>query len=161
MNAKSERSYRWLFWLVAVLGFVGDQASKYGIFSLLYPDGRQGTHEILGGVEAEFDTLRGRIEGHIDVLPNAFQLIAQYTGQYESGDGLGARLRTLSSDMLPRVNHGALFGLGGRNEKGNDANTLFAVVSLVAAAAIVFWSTRPLARSDRFLCLSLGLILAG
>src|SRR5262249_48937460 len=38
---------------------------------------------------------------------------------------------------------------------------LFAIVSVAAALAIIYWSSRTLAARDRFLCLALGLILAG
>ena len=44
---------------------------------------------------------------------------------------------------------------------GASANTVFAVISLLAAAAIVYWSWhRSLAR-DWTLCAALGLILGG
>ena len=41
------------------------------------------------------------------------------------------------------------------------ANYIFAGVSLLAAAAIIWWSVRPSAARDKILCFSLGLILAG
>src|SRR5262249_57081157 len=91
--------------------------------------------------------------------PGAFQLLAQFTGQTEPGDSSLAALRTWSGDMLPKVNHGVLFGLGG--EYRSLANGLFAVVSLLAASAIMYWSTRPGTARDRWLCTALGLILAG
>ena len=35
---KAERSYRWLFWGLVLLGLVADQGSKYGVFAWLYPE---------------------------------------------------------------------------------------------------------------------------
>src|SRR5205814_10527463 len=61
--------------------------------------------------------------------------------------------------VLPRVNHGALFGLG--QDYQVYANTFFAVVSVAAAAAIAAWSLRRETARDRWLCTALGLILAG
>ena len=60
---------------------------------------------------------------------------------------------------MPKVNQGALFGLGGEYKK--YANSIFAVVSIVAALSIIFWSTRPSTARDGALCAALGLILAG
>jgi len=135
----NDRSYAWLFWGVAILCLALDQASKYWIFSHLYNDGRGGA---------------------IEIIPDMFKLVAQYTNppQQETGDGLGARLRTVSGDVLPGVNRGALFGVGGGSPSGNN---FFAIISVVAALAIIYWSRRPLAARDRWLCLALGLILAG
>ena len=60
---------------------------------------------------------------------------------------------------MPRVNHGALFGLGGSWKGG--ANGLFAVVSVAAAVAILVWGTRPGPARERWLSGALGLILGG
>jgi lipoprotein signal peptidase len=68
-------------------------------------------------------------------------------------------LQTWSAPDLPRVNHGALFGLG--NDKKEDANRIFAVISVVAALAIIVWTSRRAAAADRWLCAALGLILGG
>jgi signal peptidase II len=140
MTPKPERSYAWVCWTLAVLGFALDQASKYGIFAHLYNEGAG---------------------GRIEIIPGAFDLIAEYppTPVREEGRGLFARLRTISGEFLPRVNQGALFGLG--NDSGHNANQIFALVSIAAALAILFWSTRPATARDRLLCMSLGLILAG
>src|SRR5262249_62262574 len=61
---------------------------------------------------------------------------------------------------LPRVNTGALFGetFGLPPEY---SNTAFAIISLLAAAAIIYWSTQPSLARDWWLCAALGLILAG
>jgi signal peptidase II len=137
MNSVDQpRSHIWVFWGVALLGLALDQWTKYGIFAHLANNG----------------------EGdRIELIPGAFRLVADYEipKRKETGNNLMARLRTLSGEYIPRVNTGALFGMG------RDGNALFALVSIAAAAAIVFWSTRPHTRGDRLLNLSLGLILAG
>lgn len=133
--SQTERSYRWLFWTLALAGFAVDQASKYGIFYGLYTNGQ---------------------ESKIPLLEGKFELSTQYlVGQHDSGEGLLHLLRTLGGDTLPYVNTGALFGMG------RDSNLLFALVSIAAAVAILAWSMRPAAGRDRFLSLALGLILAG
>ena len=76
-----------------------------------------------------------------------FQLVAQFESQ-ESG---GPR--------VPHVNQGALFGF--LRDHKTLANSGFAVISLLAAAAIIYWSTHQHTASDRWLCAALGLILAG
>jgi len=133
------RSHAMLFWMLAFIGFSVDQASKYGIFAYLYNDGAG---------------------GRIEIIPGAFDLIAQFTTEHEAVNGLMSRLRTVSGDTLPRVNQGALFGLGS-GDKDQNANQLFALVSIAAAIAIIYWSTRPNTARDGLLCVSLGLILAG
>jgi lipoprotein signal peptidase len=140
MSHPADRSYQWLFWLLALVGLGLDQATKYGVFRWLYNDGL--------GAEAT-------------VIPGAFKLVAQYTGEQETADGPWAWLRTISGATLPKVNHGALFGIGGRNDRGQSGNIVFGLVSILAAGVIVFWSSRPATRRDAFLSSSLGLILAG
>jgi lipoprotein signal peptidase len=140
----AESSYRWLFWSLALLGFAGDQASKYIVFQRLY----------------EIATPYGPgSKGEVDIIPGAFKLLAQFTFDRDAGDDIFSPLRTWSGDVLPQVNRGALFGLGGTN--GGDANTLFAIVSVLAAVAIIWWSLRKNTGRERFLCLALGLILGG
>jgi signal peptidase II len=139
----AERSYRKLFWTLAAAGLVFDQASKYGVFRWLY-NGGQGDDRA--------------------VVPGVFELLARFTR--EPG---GTSLRTWGGEMLPQVNNGALFGLqlpvwlidwlGGTSEAWS--NRFFAVVSLAAAAAIAWWSSRPSARRELGLSAALGLILAG
>jgi signal peptidase II len=57
MSTQAERSYRWLFWSLALIGLTIDQASKYSVFAWL-DDGRRGEiHEVVSGVfqlEARF-----------------------------------------------------------------------------------------------------------
>jgi lipoprotein signal peptidase len=133
----TQRSFRWLFWAFALGGIALDQVSKYGVFRWLYNDG-QGDQW--------------------NVFPGVFRLVAHFSGDRDPGGPLTA-LRTLSGPILPTVNQGALFGLGNRWE--GSANLIFTVISLVAAVAIVYWSTRRATARDWLLCSSLGLILAG
>ena len=60
---------------------------------------------------------------------------------------------------MPRVNHGALFGMGG-DHKGT-ANGIFATVSAVAAVAILVWGMRRNTAREKWLMVALGLILGG
>ena len=142
------KSYRWLFWTLAVGGLILDQSSKYLIFRALY--------------DAESE--RG---GEVSLVDGVFKLEANYVEDpripkfWSTEDGLLTRLRTWSSNHIPVVNHGALFGIGGRDDKGHDLNQLFAIISVAAALCIAFFSTRPGIAQDRFLCFALGLILAG
>jgi lipoprotein signal peptidase len=147
----THRSYRGLFWALALAGLLLDQGTKYGVFWWLYD---------------------GSSVGECSLIPGAFQLTAHYT---DTGG--------------PHVNKGALFGLGQERETAAHrffswlggqlngvagwvglhpqldgtmtSNGFFALISLLAAAAIVAWSTRPAAARDRLLCAALGLILAG
>jgi lipoprotein signal peptidase len=75
-----------------------------------------------------------------------FQLVAQYDA---GPDGT----------KVPHVNHGALFGF--LRQHKTLANLGFAVISLLAATAIVLWSLQKTTAQDRWLCAALGLILAG
>src|SRR5262249_31613846 len=54
---------------------------------------------------------------------------------------------------------GALFGF--LRDHGRLANRLFAIISVVAAAAILYWATRDGTARDWTLSAALGLILAG
>lgn len=138
MTAQTDRNYRWLLWLLVVLGFCLDQGSKYLVFKKLYNGGHGGEYVLVPGV---------------------FKLLAQYTDVAEEGDSALTSLRTWSGAYRPKVNHGALFGF--LNNHITLANCLFAVVSFGAAIAIGFWTTRPSAAQDGILCSALGLILAG
>lgn len=114
----TERSFRGLFWALALLGLLADQGSKYAVFRWLQDD-----------------------VPHL-VVPGWFQLEAHHD----------------SKTGAPVVNQGALFGLG---RDHGFANALFAAVSVLAAGAIIYWSTRRAAVRDWVLCAALGLILAG
>jgi lipoprotein signal peptidase len=138
----AQRSFRGWLLLLALLGIVLDQSSKYVVFRWLY---RHPTH---------YST--SQHAGAYELVPGAFRLLAQFT--YET-DPTNNPLVTWSSEQLPRVNHGALFGLGG--EHTNWANRFFATISVLAALGIVAWSYRRSTASDRLLCCALGLILGG
>lgn len=142
MSSPVGRTYRRMFFLLALFGFLADQTTKYGIFAYLYNDGRG---------------------GHIEVIHDLFNITADYTNPpiKDSGESPLSFLRTISGPVLPQLNHGALFGIGNRNEHGIDGNSLFTLVSLVAAVVILIWANRPVPASDRFLAMSLGLVLAG
>jgi lipoprotein signal peptidase len=154
-----ERSYRGLLWTLAVLGTTLDQVSKYGVFKWLYHD----------AVEQI-----GHSASYV-IVPGVFELLAQFTDKSETGPGLLAWLRTGSGPLLPKVNHGALFGFGDKPphaffatlstwlglEPATLANGIFAAVSLLAVVAIAYWSTRRSTTSDWSLCTALGLIMAG
>jgi signal peptidase II len=132
------QSYRGLLWGLALIAFLGDQSTKYGVFYAL----ADGNHEARRAI-----------------FPGAFELLVQFTGERDRGDGALSRLRSMSGDEMPRVNHGALFGMA--SERGYLANNVFAGISLLAAVAIIFWSTRQSLAQDLLLCTALGLILGG
>jgi len=140
MNMKANRSYRLLFWLLALVGFTADQISKYGVFAWLYDE--------------------ERLEGSIVVIPGAFEIVAKFTTEKETGNSLLAFLRTISAPHLPYVNQGALGGTT-LQFSPSSANFVFGIVSILAAVGIIFWSTRKRTAGDRYLCFALGLILGG
>lgn len=139
----ADRTYRWLLVTLAVIGLSADLASKYGVFKWLYRDG-----SLVGGIGNEHD-----------VVPGWFKFIAQFDPDTPTWNCRCSALQTWSAPVMPRVNHGALFGLGGSQKGG--ANGFFAVVSVLAAVAIVIWGTRRHTASERGLMAALGLILGG
>jgi signal peptidase II len=149
-HLNAERSFRGLLWGLSLFGATLDQVTKYGVFKWL--------HDNPG--ENGFVSREGIVtQGERVVVPGAFKLLAQFTGYPEQGTGILATLRTLNLNASPKVNQGALFGLGG--EYAHLANAAFAGVSIVAAFAILYWSTRRTTARDWSLCAALGLILAG
>jgi lipoprotein signal peptidase len=137
-----DRSYRGLFWGLTLGGALVDQISKYGVFQWLYPVNPRVP-------EVKFPLVEG-----------VFEVVTQFTGAPETGGGPLGVLRRLGGDTLPKVNPGACFGWA-FTLPPETSNLLFALVSIVAAAAIVFWALRPAVRHDRGLLTALGLILAG
>jgi lipoprotein signal peptidase len=93
------------------------------------------------------------------VVPGWFELIAQFDAEAPLCDCGFSALQTWSAPIMPRVNHGALFGMGG--SKKGAANGFFAVVSAVAATAILVWGLRRSTAREKWLMVALGLILAG
>jgi signal peptidase II len=156
-----ERSFRWLLWTLVLVGASLDQASKYVVFKMAW-DARV---RASGESDAQRETEAARWlyrdsdgSSYYVLVPGAFQLLGQFSKD-EAPANILSPLRTWSSDKLPKVNKGALFGLGGQYNQ--YANGIFALVSIVAALAIIFWSTRPSTARDAALCAALGLILAG
>jgi len=138
------RSYRWLFWTLAIAGFTIDQASKYIVF--------QHFHEQL--------VPEGRQELGFELIPDAFSIVANFTGDKEEGTGVLPFLRSLGGDHLPYLNRGALWGLG-NGPDGQNGNAIFAVISVIAAIVILAWNQRSKGSQDLFLTIALGLILGG
>ena len=133
------RSYRWLTVTLALVGLTADQASKYGVFRWLYqPNAYHGRREVVEGwfrLTAEFD-------------PTVPPCDCGFNG-----------LQTWSAPVMPRVNHGALFGIGGEHK--GTANQVFAAVSILAVVGIAVWVSRRSTAADGWLCAALGLILGG
>src|ERR1700730_14133665 len=126
-----ERNYRMLLWTLALVGIGLDQTTKYGMFAWLKERPQQ---------------LHTASVFHINNgLGFAFQ--ARHTYDKETGN------------YLPQVNSGALNGW--LIEYKESANTGFAIISLVAALAIIWWSFKPATARNCWLCIALGLILAG
>ena len=144
-----ERSFRVFLWSLAFLGLAADQASKYGVFSWL--------HEVPTHAYALFQTEPvSRTLTVVPFDPDPVQRMSQrgffLEVAFEAEPDANGR-------PVPHVNHGALFGFG-RNYK-TLANGIFALISFFAAVAIVLWSSYRTTASDRWLCVALGLILAG
>ncbi len=122
--------------------------------------------------------------GRYDVIPGWFGFIAQYNPPLRTDSDKDWRegLQTASAPKMPHVNRGALFGMGANQGGANDpnltpdqrlaelrnaeqqaetANTLFAVISLIAAGGICVWTVLRGKRADAWICAALGLILGG
>lgn len=138
----ADRTYRWLLISLAVFGLTADLASKYGVFRWLYRGGEYADKSGTGNESV--------------VVPGYFKLIAQFDAQTPAGD---CACRSWSAPVMPRVNHGALFGIGG--SKKGTANGIFAAVSVAAAVAILVWGMRRATARERGLMAALGLILGG
>ncbi len=138
----AQKSYRALLVVLALTGALLDQTSKYSVFSWLNHD------------SARYDAVRNM--GSFTFDKDWFEFLVQYTKDPVAS---GNVLQSFSSDQMPRVNKGALFGLLNNHE--GLANGLFAFISVLAGVAIVGWSFRPNTARDRLLCSALGLILAG
>ncbi len=134
-----QRSFRWLTLTLALAALAADQGTKYGIFRWLYHDGAD--------------------RGEREVVEGWFRLTAEFDPSVKPCDCGFSRLQTWSAPTMPRVNHGALFGL--LQEHKGVANQLFAAVSILAAAGILVWVSRRATAADGWLCAALGLILGG
>jgi signal peptidase II len=141
----ADRTYRWLLVSIAVAGFSVDQASKYGVFRWLY-DNPSAQDQVPNSFSRQ-------------VVDGWLELIAQFDPESPVCDCGFSGLQTWSAPVMPRVNHGALFGMGG--SKKGTANGFFAVVSAVAAIAILAWGLKRSTARERWLMVALGLILGG
>jgi lipoprotein signal peptidase len=141
--ANSQRFNRFLLYALAVLGVAADQSTKYGVFAWLY--------EVPGH---RFVLFRTTPEPEDEL--NGLALVSQF----EYSDGPDREILHYENGRpVPHVNHGALFGF--LRDRKTLANLAFASISLLAAGAIIVWSVRGTATTDRWLCAALGLILAG
>ena len=147
---------------LAVVGLGADLATKYGVFRWLYND-RQPIRDdrFESWMTAERWTKDGPqfiAGGRYDVLPGWFGLIAEYKVDTATNDWRKS-LQSYSAPLLPRVNEGALFGLGG--EYGREANATYAAVSGLAALGILIWVFWPGRQIAWWVAVALGLILGG
>jgi lipoprotein signal peptidase len=144
-----ERSYRVVMWSLAFLGLLLDQGSKYGVFAWL--------HGVESRTYAIFQT---------EPVRRSFSVVPADPDLWQSTQWRGFFLAAafepddeVTGRAVPHVNHGALFGF--LRDYKTLANGAFALISLLAAAAIIVWSYHRTTASDRWLCAALGLILAG
>ena len=166
-----KRSYRWLLILLAVAGLSLDQTTKYGVFRWLYNDHQTTSTGQLESWDFVKSWYPQRAEnppqhylwgGRYDVVPGWFGFYAQFTTEPERQpwQHQGRVLQTWSAPQMPYVNQGALFGMGGGNS-GAMWNTIFAIISLLAALGISTWALLRGKRADGWMCAALGLILGG
>src|SRR5262245_9499461 len=143
-----DRSFRVLLWCLAFLGLCADQATKYGVFAWL--------HGVESHTYAVFQT--EPVERHFTTVPedDPMDRVRQRGFFLEVAFEQAA---DANGKAVPHVNHGALFGF--LREHKSAANMTFAGISLLAAAAIMLWSLQKGTATDRWLCVSLGLILGG
>jgi signal peptidase II len=138
-NMADNRSFRGLLWTLAILGLALDLSSKYAVFRWM--------------------ATKSEYEREYVVVPGAFKLIAQFTREPLAVGTWRESLQAWNGPEMPRVNHGALFGLG--NSGATTSNGLFMIISVIAAVVIAVWSIRGTATRDGVLCGALGLILGG
>lgn len=164
----AKRSYRWLLVLLAVTGLAADQGTKYGVFRWLYNDRQPAAGgKLESWVTAKSwyaadggDDQRFLAGGRYDVVPGWFGFIAEFTSKPDRKPwpNRAEILQTWSAPEMPHVNEGALFGMGGSTGIGN---TIFAIISLIAALGISVWALLRGKRADGWMCAALGLILGG
>jgi len=157
------RTYRWLLLALAVAGASADLVSKYGMFRWLYNRGNPTRGDRFESWVFTKDWYGGRevylSGGRYNLIDGWFGFIAQFDPNAPLCDCGLDRLRTWSAPVMPRVNQGALFGMGGEH-KGR-ANGVFATVSLLAAVGILVWGMQRTTAREKWLMAALGLILGG
>jgi signal peptidase II len=129
--------HRVLFVSLAMFALVSDLSSKYIVFKWLYPEPNREQNIVNGW----------------------FKFTAQYDSEVKPSDGILRPLQTWSAPEMPYVNKGALFGLGGKYRE--LSNSLFALISGIAAIGITIWVFRTRVSQDAWLSASLGLIMGG
>jgi signal peptidase II len=157
------RTYRWLLLSLAVVGLTADLVTKYQVFRWLYHGGQsEDRPPFQSWVQAE----RWRdgqqmyvYGGRYNLIPGWFGFTADFDPTTPPCDCAFQKLQTWSAPMMPRVNHGALFGMGGEHK--GAANNIFAGVSVLAAIAILVWGMRRATAREKWLMAALGLILGG
>lgn len=143
------RTYRWLLLSLAVVGLTADLVTKYRVFRWLYNGGDYGAAPL-------------KAEGYgnsYDLVPGWFKFISQFDPDTPTCDCGFSGLQTWSAPIMPRVNHGALFGMGGEHK--GLANNVFAGISAAAAIAILIWGLQRKTAREKWLIAALGLILGG
>ncbi len=160
----ADRTYRWLLISLAVVGLAADQVSKYDVFRWLYnakaPVDEGRFQSWVPAKDWRTGEPMGLLTGgRYNVIDGWFGFIAQFDPNLPACNCTFEKLQTWSAPEMPRVNHGALFGMGGEH-KGR-ANSVFAVVSFAAAIAILVWGMRRSTAREKWLMASLGLILGG
>jgi signal peptidase II len=148
-----ERSYRVVLWSLAFLGLLLDQGSKYGVFAWLHGV-ESNTYALFQTepVARSFSVVPGEPDPRLRAALRAAQRGFFLEVEFEPDEDVAGR-------PVPHVNHGALFGF--LRDYKTAANLAFAAISLLAAVAIVVWSSQRTTAADRWLCAALGLILAG
>jgi signal peptidase II len=158
-----KRNYLWLFALLAFVGLTVDLWSKYAVFGWLYNGGiASPAPPVESWTELNRWTGDGKQYlpgGRRDVIPGWFGLIAEYKEREDVPMDGFTGLRAVSAPLMPRVNQGALFGMGG--EYQGTANKVYAVVSFLASVGIVLWAVYRGKRADAWTIVALGLILGG
>ncbi len=139
-----ERSYRFVLWALALFGLLLDQGSKYGVFAWLH--GVESNTYALFQAEPSKRYL-SEIPGEPDPWQRERQRGFFLRVSFEPGTNAAGR-------PIPHVNHGALFGF--LQDHKSLANGGFALISLLAAVAIIVWSNQRSTASDRWLCARAG-----
>ncbi len=162
-----KRNFIWVILALAVAGLAADQLSKYRVFSWLYNYGKaadakpfEANQEVEVWVKRNGQSGKEYLHGgRHDLWPGWFGFISQYSDQ-KAAPSWKQGLQTVSSPYLPRVNEGALFGIGGQ-EFGKTANLIYAIISGIAAVGIGVWTYFRGRQADLWICIALGLIWGG